>query len=46
VPVLYLRTALLPGFGTPISSTLGLRIVAHISVWFCYLTICILQQVF
>jgi hypothetical protein len=35
VPVLYLRVVLLPGVGTPISSTLGLQIVVHISVHFC-----------
>jgi hypothetical protein len=46
VPVLYLRSSLLLGVGTPISSTLGLQIVVHISAHFCYLTIFILQQVF
>jgi hypothetical protein len=45
VHVLYLRAASLPRVGTPVSSALGLQIVAHISVCFCYLVVCILQQV-
>jgi hypothetical protein len=45
VSVLYLCASSLPRVGIPVSSTLGLQIVSHISVRFCYLVVFILQQV-